>query len=88
MSDAFRDFSSRVSPAIHEAIDGKLSETGGGMTTGFIGMIAYLDDDGDTCWSMVGMPGLPLSTVAGLLVALNKVVDTQVTECFGPGTGS
>lgn len=54
----------------------------GGMVTGFIALVTYLDADGNRCWSMAAGDEQGLAQSLGMADILEMTVRAQVEAAF------
>jgi hypothetical protein len=84
MSDQHIGFSERVDQRIREVVEEELAKSGrGGMMTGFLGIITYIDEDGDQCWARAGE--VPIITAVGMAETLSMSVGAEVHNRMGFG---
>lgn len=82
--DEAQSFSDEVAPRIIDEINACLQPQQG-MITAFIGLINYMDSDGQQYWSFVSMDGQSITQSAGMRDVLDKIVDGQLNDAmFGP----
>ena len=78
------EVSEAISRRLTEAINGVLAdELGGGFLSGFIGLVKYMDLDGNNAWSFVTMGDQSLDTSLGMLHIANKITERQVENMWG-----
>lgn len=78
--------SEAISQRLSDAINAVLAEElGGGFLSGFIGLVKYMDNDGDNNWSFVAMGDQSLDTSVGMLRIANKITERQIEEVWGLG---
>jgi hypothetical protein len=82
------EISEAISQRLSEAINAVLAEElGGGFLSGFIGLVKYIDADGDNNWSFVAMGDQSLDTSLGMLHIANAITDRQMKEVWGLDRG-
>lgn len=81
MSDAHKEFADAVDGPIREAIEKELSNRGGGMLTGYLGIFTYIDEDGERCWSRIGQ--VPMIEACGLADVLQMSIRDEARDTFG-----
>lgn len=64
--------------AIETAIQNVLTERGGGMLTGYTGVINYMDADGERAWATVHLDGQAPWQTLGLLRYQTLVVEREI----------
>lgn len=86
MTDA-QGMSEAISARLQEAINGILAEVGGGgLLSGFVGVVKYIDKDGDNNWSFVAMDDQALDTSVGMLRIANMLTEKQIRDVWGIDT--
>lgn len=61
---------------------GETAGESGGFITGFVGLVEYIDDDGDHCWSLLIADNQRVSVSHGLSTTLGKLMDAQLDDAL------
>jgi hypothetical protein len=75
------EVSDRVAIAVEAAARDVLADQGG-MVTGFVALVTYLDAEGDRCWSMAAGQEQGLAQSLGMADILEMTVRAQVEAAF------
>jgi hypothetical protein len=75
------EMSDRVAIAVEAAARDVLADQGG-MVTGFVALVTYLDAEGDRCWSMAAGQEQGLAQSLGMADILEMTVRAQVEAAF------
>lgn len=70
-----------VAAAVEEAARDAIAD-GGGMVTGFIALVTYIDTTGNRCWSMAAGEEQGLAQSLGMADILEMTVRAQVEAAF------
>jgi hypothetical protein len=78
----------QVSEVISDRLQGLINDVlaeqfGGGFLSGFVGIIKYIDGDGDNNWSFVAMGNQSLDASLGMLHIAERITDKQMAEVWG-----
>jgi hypothetical protein len=68
-----------LSVAALESMRDRVSQENGYLT-GFIGIAAFVDGEGNHCWSLVADPDQPTPQALGLLKMLNIAVEASAAQ--------
>lgn len=71
------------SKGLADAFNDALAPEGGGMVTAFVGVVKYIDADGDPRWALVSMEAQTLDLSMGMLHIATKMVDNQIAGAWG-----
>lgn len=74
-----------VAVAVEAAARDAIADSGG-MVTGFIALVTFIDADGDRCWSMAAGDEQGLAQSLGMADILEMTVRAQVEAAFFAAT--
>jgi hypothetical protein len=81
------ELSDAISAGLADTINGVLAAHGGGFISGFVGVVQYIDNEGDNCWSFCSMEAQSLSMSVGMLRIASRIADRQVDDVYGLRNG-
>lgn len=76
-----------MSEVFSHGLDSKLGDdlaaNGGGIVTGMIGLVSYVDSDGDNNWALIAGPSQSILVSMGMVDAIGMLVDRQACNLLG-----
>lgn len=68
---------------MEEKLGSDLAKNGGGIVTGFVGLVSYTNIDGDLNWSLIGGQNQGILMTLGMVDVIIMLVDEQAQEMLG-----